>query len=77
MDAIRSRLGLESVEEEWFKATWMQPLQESVYHMNLPEPNLRVFMKLSNYLKTTTMSVEEVPKDLLAYLAVVIGRDKT
>ncbi len=75
MDGIRSRLGLDSVELEWFKTTWMQPLQESDYHMNLPEPNLRVFMKLSNLLRSSTMSVEEVPKDLLSYLAVVIGRD--
>jgi hypothetical protein len=76
MDTIRSRLGLDSVEPEWFKTAWMQPLQESDFHMNLPEPNLKVFMKLSNLLKTSTMSVEEVPKDLLSYLAVVIGKDE-
>ena len=75
MERILARFGLNAVDEDWIKSTWMQPLQESQFHMDLPEPNLKDMIRLTDFLKGNTISVEDVPKELLSYLAVVTGTD--
>ena len=75
MERIVARFGLTAVDEDWIESTWMQPLQESQFHMELPEPNLKDLIRLTDFLKANTISVEDVPKELLSYLAVIIGKD--
>ncbi|CAG5098717.1 Oidioi.mRNA.OKI2018_I69.XSR.g15913.t1.cds [Oikopleura dioica] len=74
MERILARFGLNVVDEDWIKSTWMQPLQESQFHMDLPEPNLKDMIRLTDFLKGNTISVEDVPKELLSYLAVVTAK---